>query len=102
MEAKEILKLLLEITHVEGRYTGGGDEPDIIVFTDSEDYVREEFLLEVANKIADHQTTSLREENDRLREALEQIEEYLNGGVDSAVDAAEICREIAEQALKTD
>jgi hypothetical protein len=38
-------------------------------------------------------------ENARLREALEGIEEYWNGAAESAVDAAEECRERARAAL---
>ncbi len=41
----------------------------------------------------------LRAENARLREALEGIEEYWNGAAESAVDAAEECRDRARAAL---
>jgi hypothetical protein len=42
---------------------------------------------------------ALRAENARLREALEGIEEYWNGAAESAVDAAEECRDRARAAL---
>jgi hypothetical protein len=48
---EKILKYLLENTNVEGRYIGGGDEPQIIVFKYSEDEYKEAFLSEIAADI---------------------------------------------------
>lgn len=48
---EKILKYLLENTDVEGRYIGGGDEPQIIVFKWSEDTDKEVFLSQVAEDI---------------------------------------------------
>ena len=42
----------------------------------------------------------LREENKRLREALEQIKEYWNGNPESAVDAIEEAIHTAEEAVE--
>lgn len=39
-----ILNVLLNNTEVEGRYIGGGPEPNIIVFKDSEDQDKEDIL----------------------------------------------------------
>lgn len=53
MKTKEkILNYLLENTHVEGRYTGGGDEPQIIVFKWSDDVDKEVFLSQFADDLA--------------------------------------------------
>ncbi len=46
-----ILKILLENTKTEGRYIGGGEEPVIIVFKDSEDRNKEEYLSQIADEI---------------------------------------------------
>lgn len=46
-----ILKFLLENTEVEGRYIGGGDEPQIVVFPESEDWQREDFLNTIAERL---------------------------------------------------
>ena len=46
-----ILNFLLENTEVEGRYIGGGDEPQIVVFTESEDWQREDFLKTIAERL---------------------------------------------------
>lgn len=43
---------------------------------------------------------TLRAENERLRDAVIGIEEYWNGGSESAVDAAEEMRDRARSALK--
>jgi hypothetical protein len=48
---EKILKYLLENTDVEGRYVGGGDEPQIIVFKWSEDIDKEVFLSQVADDL---------------------------------------------------
>ncbi len=48
---KEILKVLSDNTETELRYVGGGNEPEIIVFTDSEDYNKEDFLSKIADEI---------------------------------------------------
>lgn len=48
----KILQILLENTHTESRYVGGGDEPSIIVFKDSEDYDKETYLNRIAHEIA--------------------------------------------------
>lgn len=48
---EKILKYLQENTDVEGRYIGGGDEPQIIVFKWSEDVDKEVFLSQIANDI---------------------------------------------------
>jgi hypothetical protein len=47
----KILKYLLENTDVEGRYIGGGDEPQIIVFKWSDDTDKEVFLSQIAEDI---------------------------------------------------
>jgi hypothetical protein len=46
-----ILQYLIENTEVEYRYTGGGEEPQIIVLKWSEDREVKEFLDEVATEI---------------------------------------------------
>lgn len=46
-----ILKFLLENTEVEGRYIGGGDEPQIVVFPESEDWQREDFCNSMAQRL---------------------------------------------------
>ncbi len=46
-----ILKVLLNNTDTEGRYIGGGDEPQIIFFRNSEDCDKELFLSQIANEI---------------------------------------------------
>ena len=46
-----ILKFLLENTEVEGRYIGGGDEPQIIVFPESDGWQRESFLNSIAEQL---------------------------------------------------
>ena len=38
-------------TDVEGRYIGGGDEPQIIIFKWSEDTDKEVFLTQIATEI---------------------------------------------------
>ncbi len=48
---KAILKILNANTHTEGRYIGGGDEPQIIVFTNSDDCEKEKFLSQIADDI---------------------------------------------------
>jgi hypothetical protein len=48
---EQILKILLENTETEGRYIGGGDEPIIIVFKDSEDCNRESYLSNITDQI---------------------------------------------------
>ena len=47
----KILKYLLENTYVEGRYIGGGDELQIIVFKWSDDKDKEVFLTQIAEDI---------------------------------------------------
>ena len=47
----EILKLLIDSTHYENRYIGGGEEPRIIVFDDCDDENKEQYLSYVADKI---------------------------------------------------
>lgn len=47
----KILKYLLENTDVEGRYIGGGDEPQIIVFKCSDDMDKKVFLSQIAEDI---------------------------------------------------
>lgn len=49
---EKILKILLENTDTEGRYIGGGEEPSIIVFKNSEDCDKEKFLSQIAEEIA--------------------------------------------------
>jgi len=46
-----ILKFLLENTEVEGRYIGGGDEPQIVVFPESEDWQKEDFCNSMAERL---------------------------------------------------
>ena len=46
-----ILKVLLENTDTEGRYIGGGDEPIIIMFKNSEDCDKESFLSQIGDEI---------------------------------------------------
>ena len=46
-----ILKVLLENTELEERYTGGGYEPKLIVFKNSEDQDKEQYLRKIAAKI---------------------------------------------------
>lgn len=46
-----ILKILKAETHVEGRYIGGGDEPAIIVLTNSDDQDKDIFLNSLADEI---------------------------------------------------
>jgi hypothetical protein len=46
-----ILKFLLENTEVEGRYIGGGDEPQIITFPESEDCDVNGFLTVMAERL---------------------------------------------------
>jgi hypothetical protein len=48
---EKILEILMSSTHVEGRYTGGGNEPQIIVINHSEDCDREQFLSSIAYEI---------------------------------------------------
>jgi hypothetical protein len=47
-----ILKVLMDNTDTEGRYIGGGEEPVIIMFKNSEDCNKEIFLTQIANEIA--------------------------------------------------
>ncbi len=46
-----IKKFLLENTQVEGRYVGGGEEPQIVVFPVSEDWDREDFCNTMAERL---------------------------------------------------
>lgn len=48
---EKILKVLMDSTHTESRYEGGGDEPSIIVFTHSENEQKEFWLENVAKQI---------------------------------------------------
>lgn len=54
MEEQKIFETLMKLTHVEGRYIGGGDEPQIIVFTNSEDCDKESFLKSLAAEILEN------------------------------------------------
>jgi chromosome segregation ATPase len=58
-------------------------------------------LNEAVNKLNNLRTKydDLEKENARLRAALEGIKEYWNGAAESAVDAAEECRDRACAAL---
>jgi hypothetical protein len=47
----KILKYLLENTDVEERYVGGGDGPQVIVFTCSDDVDKEVFLTQISEDI---------------------------------------------------
>ncbi len=49
---EKIAKILKDSTDTEGRYTGGGDEPSIIVFTNSEDSDHDSFVNMIAEQIA--------------------------------------------------
>jgi hypothetical protein len=46
-----ILQFLLENTDVEGRYVGGGEEPQLIVFPESEDCNVNGFLTIMAERL---------------------------------------------------
>ena len=46
-----ILRILLENTDIEGRYVGGGEEPAVIIFPDSENCDKENYLSAIADEI---------------------------------------------------
>ena len=48
---QKIKEFLNSITHTEGRYTGGGDNPHIIVFDDSEECDKDFFIDDIASQI---------------------------------------------------
>lgn len=49
---EKILEILMYHTDYERRYIGGGDEPTIIVFDNSEDCSKERYLKSIAEEIA--------------------------------------------------
>lgn len=48
---EKILAYLMENTIIENRYIGGGDEPSIIVFKDSDWSDKETYLSEIADEL---------------------------------------------------
>jgi hypothetical protein len=46
-----ILQFLLENTEVEGRYIGGGEEPQIITFPESEDWDKNDFCNTLSERL---------------------------------------------------
>ena len=46
-----ILRVLLENTGIKYLYTGGGEEPAVIIFPDSENCDKENYLSAIADEI---------------------------------------------------
>lgn len=57
-----ILKVLMENTATEGRYTGGGKEPVITVIKHSEDRARKNLLSEISDDIVSALNNNLHDE----------------------------------------